>query len=189
MQNEPKAHSIFVRAYLRASTKEQDAGRSRADLEAFASQHGLRSTATYMENESGACLARPEVFRLLGDCQRGDILLTEQVDRLSRLNTADWERLKDEIRRRHVKVIALDLPTSHMMRAAATMILPPACSMPSTECFWICWPRLPARTMTTADAARPRASPRPKAMAATKGRPEDMAAMPALPPPVSPALP
>lgn len=115
MQNEPKAHATFVRAYLRASTKEQDAGRARAELEAFANQHGLRIAATYLENESGARLARPELFRLLADCQPGDILLIEQVDRLSRLNAADWERLKDEIRRRHVKVVALDLPTSHMM--------------------------------------------------------------------------
>lgn len=115
MQNEPKAHATFVRACLRASTKEQDAGRARADLEAFANQHGLRIAATYTENESGARLARLELFRLLDDCLPGDILLTEQVDRLSRLNTADWERLKDEIRGRHVKVVALDLPTSHMM--------------------------------------------------------------------------
>jgi DNA invertase Pin-like site-specific DNA recombinase len=115
MKSEPKAHPIFVRAYLRASTKEQDAGRARAELEAFAKQHGLRIAATYLENESGARLARPELFRLLGDCQPGDILLIEQVDRLSRLNAADWDRLKDEIRRRHVKVVALDLPTSHMM--------------------------------------------------------------------------
>jgi len=106
---------MFVRAYLRASTKEQDAGRAKADLEAFAKDKGLCVAATYIENESGASLARPELFRLLADCQAGDILLIEQVDRLSRLNAADWERLKDEIRQRSVKVVALDLPTSHIM--------------------------------------------------------------------------
>jgi len=37
------------------------------------------------------------------------------VDRLSRLNATDWERLKDEIRSRRVKVVALDLPTSWSM--------------------------------------------------------------------------
>lgn len=109
---------MFVRAYLRASTKEQDASRAKADLEAFAKEKGLRIAATYLENESGASLARPELFRLLSDCQPGDILLIEQVDRLSRLNAADWERLKDEIRQRRVKVVALDLPTSHMMMTA-----------------------------------------------------------------------
>jgi DNA invertase Pin-like site-specific DNA recombinase len=109
---------MFVRAYLRASTKEQDASRAKADLEAFAKEKGLKIAATYMENESGASLSRPELFRLLSDCQPGDILLIEQVDRLSRLNAADWERLKDEIRQRRVKVVALDLPTSHLMMTA-----------------------------------------------------------------------
>ncbi|WP_306890353.1 recombinase family protein [Ancylobacter amanitiformis] len=106
---------MFVRAYLRASTREQDASRAKADLEAFAKERRLKIAATYVENESGASLARPELFRLLGDCQPGDILLIEQVDRLSRLNATDWERLKDEIRQRRVRVVALDLPTSHMM--------------------------------------------------------------------------
>ncbi|ESZ46080.1 resolvase [Mesorhizobium sp. L2C054A000] len=106
---------MFVRAYLRASTKEQDASRAKGDLEAFAKERGLPIASTYTENESGASLARPELFRLLSDCQPGDILLTEQVDRLSRLNAEDWERLKREIADRKVRVVALDLPTSHMM--------------------------------------------------------------------------
>ncbi|ESZ70322.1 resolvase [Mesorhizobium sp. L103C119B0] len=103
---------MFVRAYLRASTKEQDANRAKGDLLAFAKERGLQIAATYLENESGASLARPELFRLLSDCQPGDVLLIEQVDRLSRLNGADWSKLKDEIRDRRVKVVALDLPTS-----------------------------------------------------------------------------
>lgn len=103
---------MFVRAYLRASTKEQDAARARADLVKFAEERHLRIAATYIENESGASLARPELFRLLNDSQPGDVILIEQVDRLSRLNTNDWERLKGEIRGRQIKVVALDLPTS-----------------------------------------------------------------------------
>ncbi|MFU0505855.1 recombinase family protein [Pseudaminobacter sp. NGMCC 1.201702] len=106
---------MFVRAYLRASTKEQDANRARGDLEAFAKDRGLSIAATYVENESGASLARPELFRLLADCKPGDILLIEQVDRLSRLNAVDWDRLKRELEDRKVRVVALDLPTSHMM--------------------------------------------------------------------------
>ena len=71
--------------------------------------------AWYVENESGAKLSRPELFRLLNDAQPGDILLVEQVDRLSRLTTGDWEKLKAELIARHVRVVALDLPTSWMM--------------------------------------------------------------------------
>lgn len=103
---------MFVRAYLRASTKEQDANRAKSDLLAFAKERGLRIAASYVENESGASLRRPELFRLLSDSQPGDILLIEQVDRLSRLNAEDWEKLKNEIKSRQVRVVALDLPTS-----------------------------------------------------------------------------
>ena len=106
---------MFVRAYLRASTNEQDASRAREQLEAFASERGLRIATFYMENESGASLARPELFRLLSDAQPGDILLVEQVDRLSRLTSADWEKLKAQLATRQVRVVALDLPTSWLM--------------------------------------------------------------------------
>lgn len=103
---------MFVRAYLRASTIEQDAGRAKEQLEQFATERSLVIASYYVENESGASLKRPELFRLLNDCQSGDVLLIEQVDRLSRLNDADWETLKREIQNRGVRIVALDLPTS-----------------------------------------------------------------------------
>src|ERR1700733_11396152 len=105
----------FIRAYLRASTDEQDAARARGQVEAFAAERGMQIAAWYVENESGAKLARPELFRLLADSHPGDVLLVEQVDRLSRLSAADWERLKNELAARKVRVVALDLPTSWMM--------------------------------------------------------------------------
>jgi len=109
---------MLVRAYLRASTKEQDASRAKADLEAFTKERSLRVAGWYLENESGASLARPELFRLLYDSEPGDMLLIEQVDRLSRLNAADWDRLKAEIAAKRVRVVALDLPTSHQLAQA-----------------------------------------------------------------------
>lgn len=109
---------MFVRAYLRASTDEQDATRAKGALKAFAKDHGLKIAAYYVENESGASLQRPELFRLLADCEAGDVLLIEQVDRLSRLTAADWEKLKAEISAREVRVVALDLPTSWTMADA-----------------------------------------------------------------------
>jgi DNA invertase Pin-like site-specific DNA recombinase len=108
----------YVRAYLRASTDEQDAHRARDQLKAFAAERGLEIVAWYIENESGAKLTRPELFRLLGDAHSGDILLVEQVDRLSRLTATDWEALKTELTAKHVRVVALDLPTSWMMATA-----------------------------------------------------------------------
>lgn len=106
---------MHTRAYLRASTKEQDANRAREDLQAFANERGLKVASWYVENESGASLARPELFRLLSDCHPGDILLVEQVDRLSRLNADDWSKLKAEITAKRVRVVALDLPTSYQL--------------------------------------------------------------------------
>ena len=103
---------MFIRAYLRASTREQDATRAREELKAFAKERGWTIAETYVENESGATLRRPELLRLLSDCQPGDVLLVEQVDRLSRLSEEDWERLRREIEERHVRLVALDLPTS-----------------------------------------------------------------------------
>lgn len=108
----------FVRAYLRASTSEQDASRARGALEAFAKERGMEVATSYLENESGASLKRPELFRLLGDCKPGDVLLVEQVDRLSRLSADDWQRLKDMIAAKTVRVVALDLPTSWTMATA-----------------------------------------------------------------------
>lgn len=110
---------MLARAYLRASTDEQDANRARAQLNAFAAERGLMVAATYMENESGAKLARPELFRLLADANPGDVLLIEQVDRLSRLTTDDWQKLRAELDARQVRVVALDLPTSWMLAKTA----------------------------------------------------------------------
>jgi DNA invertase Pin-like site-specific DNA recombinase len=103
---------MFVRAYLRASTRSQDAERARTQIESFARDRGLSIASYYVENESGAKLARPELFRLLTDAHPGDVLLVEQVDRLSRLTAHDWQRLKAELSLRRVRVVALDLPTS-----------------------------------------------------------------------------
>ncbi|TIU60971.1 MAG: resolvase, partial [Mesorhizobium sp.] len=57
-------------------------------------------------------LKRPELERLMRDCHPGDVLLVEQVDRLSRLNEADWEKLRTDLKSKQVRVVALDLPTS-----------------------------------------------------------------------------
>ena len=108
---------MFIRAYLRASTSEQDASRAKSALDVFAAEHGLRIAARYVENESGAKLHRPELFRLLSDCEPGDVLLVEQVDRLSRLTSPDWIKLRNIIDAKQVRVVALDLPTSWILTA------------------------------------------------------------------------
>jgi DNA invertase Pin-like site-specific DNA recombinase len=106
-----------ARAYLGASTDEQDAERAREQIETFAAERGLDIVGTYVENESGAKLARPELFRLIADSRPGDLLLVEQVDRLSSLSDPDWRKLRAELEARQIHVVALDLPTSWQLAA------------------------------------------------------------------------
>lgn len=104
---------MFIRAYLRASTDEQDAGRARASLESFASSQNKVIACEYLENASGAASDRPELLRLLKDARMGDVLLVESIDRLSRLPAEDWSKLKAAIDAKGLRIVALDLPTSH----------------------------------------------------------------------------
>ncbi|MGL5394869.1 MAG: recombinase family protein [Shewanella sp.] len=104
-----------IYGYLRASTDEQDASRAKEQLIEFANSQGQQIAGWFVENESGASLKRPELFRLLDIAQQGDCLLVEQVDRISRLNGEDWESLKVIIKAKGVRIVALDLPTSHQL--------------------------------------------------------------------------
>lgn len=106
----PKAH-----LYLRASTKDQDALRAKSLLEAFAAEKGLSVVGSYSENISGTKLNRPELMRLLDTAEKGEVLLVESVDRLSRLSQDDWETLKATIKGKGLRLVIADLPTSHMM--------------------------------------------------------------------------
>lgn len=106
--------SFFVRAYLRASTKEQDAQRAKVMLDDFAQSQNVIICNYYIENESGAHLERPELFRLLNDSRTSDVLLIEDVDRLSRLTRDEWEKLKQIIRSRDVRIVSVNVPTTWM---------------------------------------------------------------------------
>ena len=108
---------MLARLYLRASTDDQDASRARRQAESFAAERGLVVAGVYIENASGASLARPELFRLISDSKPGDVLLVEQIDRLSRLSDADRKRLRNELDARQIRIVALDLPTSWVMTA------------------------------------------------------------------------
>jgi len=109
-----------IYGYLRASTNEQDALRSKAELSNFAEGLGGNVCTWFSENESGAKLHRPELFRLLDIAAAGDVLLVEQVDRISRLNMNDWESLRKIINDKQIRIVALDLPTSHQLLKAST---------------------------------------------------------------------
>ncbi|EPN5805580.1 recombinase family protein [Yersinia enterocolitica] len=104
-----------VYCYLRASTDQQDATRAKSELEDFAQSNNFRISKFFIENESGASLLRPELFRLLDIAERGDVLLCEQIDRVSRLTNEDWKNLRRIIESKGVRLVSLDLPTSHQL--------------------------------------------------------------------------
>ncbi|MFS1490799.1 recombinase family protein [Vibrio splendidus] len=104
---------MAIRVYLRASTKEQNAERAKETMVSFLGGKQLKAEHFYVENESGAKLDRPVLMQLLEDSTKGDTILIEQVDRLSRLTKEDWETLKDVIKGKGVNIVAVDLPTSH----------------------------------------------------------------------------
>ncbi|SPW34528.1 multiple promoter invertase [Edwardsiella tarda] len=66
-------------------------------LEQFVQERGLKIASYYRENISGTKLNRPELGRLLMDSHHNDILLVEQIDRLTRLSNSDWMTLKSRL--------------------------------------------------------------------------------------------
>lgn len=105
---------MLIFGYLRASTSGQDASRAKDALKKFARQHQHRIAGWYVDNVSGTTMNRPELLRLLDDAEPGDVILVEQVDRLSRLDDAGWDTLRKQIADKQLAVVSLDLPTSHL---------------------------------------------------------------------------
>ncbi|MGP9633722.1 recombinase family protein [Halomonas sp. AOP43-A1-21] len=110
---------MFVRAYLRASTADQDPTRASKTLDDFAAQHGQKVASRYIENVSGASTDRAELRRLLNDAHQGDIILIESVDRLSRLPQKEWSSLYRDIENKGLRIVSVDLPTSHAAMGAS----------------------------------------------------------------------
>ncbi|EDA0234446.1 recombinase family protein [Salmonella enterica] len=105
---------MLIFGYLRASTSGQDATRAKNSLKTFARQLGHRIAGWYVDNVTGTTMNRPELLRLLDDAEPGDVILIEQVDRLSRLDDTGWEILRKQITDKQLAIVSLDLPTSHL---------------------------------------------------------------------------
>ena len=110
---------MTTRIYVRASTKDQDAERALDDLVSFSQSYGDEYN-TYIENYSGTKLERPALSQLLTEANKGDILLVESVDRLSRLSQDDFAILKDKIKAKGLRLVVADLPTTHSMTGGMT---------------------------------------------------------------------
>lgn len=113
-----------VLIYARASTSEQDSTRAVPALREFAGEHGWAIRKEYVENASGASLERPQLTLLLDEANTGDLLLVESIDRLSRLEAAQWESLKRTIQDKGLKLVVVDLPTSwNMLQGEKTSLV------------------------------------------------------------------
>ncbi|MGR5429471.1 recombinase family protein [Vibrio astriarenae] len=104
---------LIIRAYLRASTVEQDASRARDSLEEFSNEHNVSIATFYTENVSGTKEDRPELERLIQDSKKGDILLIEKMDRLTRLPYRQWETLKSRITAKGISIVVADQPMTY----------------------------------------------------------------------------
>jgi len=110
--------------YARASTAGQDSSRALPSLREFAAARGWHVGGEYVENDSGAKLARPELDKLLSESKAGDVLLVESIDRLSRLEASQWKVLKRTIEDKGLKLVVVDLPTSwNLLQAESNALI------------------------------------------------------------------
>jgi DNA invertase Pin-like site-specific DNA recombinase len=88
----------IARIYLRVSSPQQSLLRQAAIIDE-ARAAGYYVAGVYKEKASGASLNRPELSRLISDLQPGDVIIAEQIDRISRLPLGEAEELIRVIRR------------------------------------------------------------------------------------------
>lgn len=111
----PKA----CRIYQRVSTSGQDLSRQQ-QLVLDAEKAGFYVAAVYSEKVSGTVASRPELNRLIADLRKGDVVIAESLDRISRLPVAEGEALIARITEKGAKVAVPDLIDLTDIIASAT---------------------------------------------------------------------
>lgn len=87
----------IARIYMRVSTDEQDLTRQERLVEE-AKASGFYIAKVYREKASGALLERPELIQMIHDLQEHDVVISERMDRISRLPLPQAEELVGAIR-------------------------------------------------------------------------------------------
>jgi DNA invertase Pin-like site-specific DNA recombinase len=100
MSTRPIKH---CRIYQRVSTDAQDLSRQ-GRLVAEARAAGYYIAGTYSEKISGTKEDRPELNRLIGDLEDGDVVIAEHLDRITRLPLEQAEALMAKIEKKGAKV-------------------------------------------------------------------------------------
>ncbi|RYU45713.1 resolvase [Aliivibrio finisterrensis] len=103
----------MIRAYLRASTNDQDSSRAKNELREFVKVRNLQIASFYQENISGTAIERPKLDQLIEDSEDGDVLLIEKMDRLTRLPFQTWETLKSRIKAKGLSIVVVDQSMTH----------------------------------------------------------------------------
>ncbi len=93
----------IARIYERVSTEEQDLVRQ-TEIERRARDEGYYIAGIYREKASGARADRPELLRMIHDLQRGEVVIAEKMDRISRLPLREAEQLIAAIRAKGAKL-------------------------------------------------------------------------------------
>lgn len=86
-----------ARIYMRVSSESQDLERQE-QLVTNAKAEGYYIAGIYREKASGARADRPELLRLINDLQPGEVVISEKLDRISRLPLQEAEILIQTIK-------------------------------------------------------------------------------------------
>ncbi len=152
-RTKPVAAPMVARVYLRVSTDAQDLERQEA-ITTAAKAAGYYVAGIYREKASGARADRPELLRMIGDLQPGEVVIAEKIDRISRLPLPEAERLVASIQAKGASLAVpgvVDHPTWRPRPRAS----PRSCWKPCRSCFfaWPCrWPATTTRTGANASA-------------------------------------
>ncbi|MGE8519053.1 MAG: recombinase family protein [Alcaligenes faecalis] len=92
-----------ARIYMRVSTDEQDLERQEGIIDSTKAM-GFYIAGVYREKASGARADRPELQRMIADLQSGEVVVSEKIDRISRLPLAEAEHLVASIRAKGAKL-------------------------------------------------------------------------------------
>ena len=87
----------IARIYLRVSTTEQNTLRQEKIIDE-ATASGYYIAKVYREQASGTIKERPKLRELINDLQEGEVIIAENIDRISRLPLQDAMDLVNEIR-------------------------------------------------------------------------------------------
>jgi DNA invertase Pin-like site-specific DNA recombinase len=98
----------IARVYQRVSTDSQDLTRQKKLVE-DAEAAGFYVAGVYSEKISGTITNRPELNRLIADLKKGDVVIAESLDRISRLPVAEGEALIERITEKGAKISVPDL--------------------------------------------------------------------------------